>query len=82
MITRRKDALIEANTSTDRFISDLISQEKDDDGEAINTIRTYVAASSSSRRTTYVSLNPDYTVHDLHLTRKFTDDLHRTSFTK
>ena len=72
----------EANTPTGRFVSDLISQEKDDVGEAISALRTSVAASSSSRRATYVSLNPDFTVHDLYVTRKFMDDVHRTSFTK
>ena len=74
--------VMESNTSTGRFISDLIAQEKDDVGEAVSTLRASVAASNSSRRATYVSLNPDFTVHDLYSARKFIDDLHRTSFTK
>ena len=74
--------VMEATIPTGRFINDLISQEKDDIGEAISTLRASVAASNCSRKTTYFSLNPDFTVHDLYLTRKFIDDLHRASFIK
>ncbi|MPC22627.1 hypothetical protein E2C01_015645 [Portunus trituberculatus] len=72
----------EANTPMGRFISDLISQEKDDVGEAISALRAAVVATSSSRRATYVSLNPDVSVHDLYLTRKCINDVHKTSFIK
>ena len=48
----------------------------------MSDLKTSVAASNSSRRTTYVSLNPDFTVHELYVTRMFFNDLYRTSFTR
>ena len=55
--------VMKANTATGRFIKDLISQEKDDVDEKTSILRAYLAASKfGSRRSTYGSLNPDFTV--------------------
>lgn len=61
---------------------DSLSQKMDDVGGAISALEASVVASHSSRRTTHVLHNPDFTVDDLYLTRIFCNDLHRTSFTK
>ena len=73
---------LEANEQTGRLISCLISQEKDDVDEAISVLKSSAATSNSSTRMIYVKLNPDFTVHDLCSTRKFLNDLQRTSLTK
>lgn len=67
-------------TSWARF--DSLSQEMDDVSGAISALEVSVVASHSSRKTTYILHNPDFTVDDLYLTHFFYNDLHRTSFTK
>lgn len=51
---------MEVNVPTRGFISDLISQEIYDVAEGISALKASVAASNSSERRAYVSLNPDF----------------------
>lgn len=60
----------------------LISQEMDDVAEAISALKASFSASNSSRKMAFVSLNPDFTVHDSYLTQKCFNDLYKTLFTK
>ena len=74
--------VLATNTPTSRFISELISQERDDIGEAVEIIKQSVLESNSSRRVTYVSLNPSFDVHDVYSKRRYVNDVHRVSFTR
>ena len=70
------------NTPTSRFLSNLISHNRDDIDEAMESLERSVSESNSSRRITYLSLNPTFVVHDVYCKRRYVNDAHRMSFTK
>ena len=73
---------LECNTPTSRYISNLISIEKDDIKEDFQYLKQAVIDSNSSRRQTYKVLNPELSVHDVYIKKINVNDIHRASFTR
>ena len=73
---------LENNTSTSRYISNLISIDKDDIKEDFQNLKEALMASNSSRRQTYKILNPELSVHDVYTKKVNVNDIYRTSFTR
>ena len=71
-----------SNTTTARYVSDLISVEKDDIEEALQKIRESVLESESSRKVTYKVLNPNFEVHEVYTKKMFVNDKLRVSFSR
>lgn len=74
--------VLSSGTATSRYLSNLISNEKDDIGEANELMRSSVLASNSSRKVTYRTLNPNFDIHEVYCKRLYFNDVHRISFTR
>ena len=73
---------IDANTPTSQILNNLINDDIDDINDSMEDMKLSVQASMSSRRVTYVSLNPDCQVHDVYTKRQYLNDVDRACFTK
>ena len=73
---------LECNTPTSRYVSNLISVDKDDIKEDFQDLKQAIIESNSSRRQTYKLLNPELSVHDVYTKKGNVNDIYRISFTR
>ena len=73
---------LEYNSPTSKYLSDLISIDKDDIKEDLLNLKQGVRESNSSRRLTYKSLNSELGVHDAYTKKININDRYRISFTR
>ena len=71
-----------SNTPTGRHIDGLIHNAVDDVKLNIETLRSNIVRSASSRRITYLQMNPSLTVHHLYSCRGKVNEVHRIAFTR
>ena len=73
---------IDANTPTSHLLNNFIHNDVDDVNDALEEMILSVQESMSSRRITYISLNPNCEVHDVYTKRQYVNDVDRACFTK
>ena len=74
--------ILTANTPTSKYVSDLLTCDKDDIKKAIELIKQSMSASNSSHRMMYISLNSSFDVCDVYCKRLYVNDTQRVSFTR
>ena len=71
-----------SNTSTARYITNLIGSDMDDVSQAMNLLHQEVTNSQSSRCTYYKKINPHLSVHDIYSTKCIVNENERISWSK
>ena len=71
-----------SNTSTARYITNLIGSDMDDVSQAMNLLHQEVTNSQSSRCTYYKEINPHLSVHDIYSTKCIVNENERISWSK
>ncbi|KAI3382316.1 hypothetical protein SNEBB_005021 [Seison nebaliae] len=71
-----------SGTPTSRYLQDLIENDRDDITESLHSLKTAIGQSTSSRRSMYKILNPDFKIHNVYTERKCINDIERISFSR
>ena len=72
----------DSNTNTARVIEHFLNNDVPDINEMMENVITELRASNSSRRTTYVNINPTCDVNFVYKQRHTINEQHRLSFTQ
>ena len=72
----------DANVSTMRYINDLIENEVDDIGQAMEDLHAFINNSQSSRCQYYREINPDLSMHNIYKAKLNLNDVERISWSK
>ena len=70
------------NTPTSKHIHSLINNYVDDATVGIESLKQTIASSTSSRRQSYITMNPNLSVHNIYKCRGKTDKMHRIAFNR
>lgn len=70
------------NTPTARCIKGLIEERCDDVQFGLEHIKQVISTSSSSRRVTYMTLNPNLSIHPVYKERGGVNEVHRAAFSR
>ena len=68
--------------NTRNYVQSLIYDTVDDIGEAMENLKNNIRNSNSSRRLTYMEMNPDLSVHNVYSEKHNIPEHHRVSFTR
>lgn len=71
-----------SNTPTGRYINSLIHNSVDDVKLSIETLKSNIIRSVSSRRSTYLLMNPSLSVQHIYSSRGKVTELHRVAFSR
>ena len=71
-----------SNNSTSRYLNDLIDNDFDDIGQAMNSLYQEVNNSQKSKCTYYKEINPNMDVHNIYMLKSTVNELERISWTK
>ena len=71
-----------SNTSTGRYINSLIHNSVDDVKLSIETLKSNIIRSVSSRRIAYLEMNPSLTVHHIYSCRGKVNEVYRIAFSR
>ena len=70
------------NTTTSRFIHNLIDIDVDDIAVSLEKLKTQISASDSGRVLVYKGINPDLNVHPIYSSKVQVNELERVKWTK
>ena len=70
------------NTPINTYINNLINNSVDDVAVGIESIKLSIANSTSSRRQSYLIMNPSLTAHAIYKSRGNMNELHRIAFSR
>ena len=73
---------LESNTPTSRYVRDLLYNEVDDVGVALDAIKRNISESSSSRMQFYKRINSEFKVHAIYTDGLSVNELERISWTR
>lgn len=74
--------ILSSNTPTGRYTDSLMHKAVDDVKLSIETLKSSIIKSASSRRTTYLEMNPSLTVHRIYNCCGEANEVHRIVFTR
>ncbi len=70
------------NTSTGKYINDLLNSEVPADETLLEKVRAQIRANNNSRCIVYKEINPDLVVHSLYKQKHVINEFHRVCFTR
>ena len=74
--------VLDSGIRTGRYINSLLANNVDDVTQGKNTIKLSISNSISSRRLTYKTLNPDFTVDKVYCERSGVKEVHRLAYSQ